>query len=59
MAISDKFLNPPQHIPTPTPAPNRGGPVACIGGPVACIERAGHQQWAGSGAAAIGNHRKF
>ena len=22
-------------MPTPTPAPNRGGPVVCIGGPVA------------------------
>ena len=34
-----KFLNPPQHIPTPTLAPNRGGPVAYIGGPVARIPR--------------------
>ena len=24
-------------IPTPTPAPDRGGPVACLGGPVACL----------------------
>ena len=25
----------PLNIPTPTPAPDRGGPVACLGGPVA------------------------
>ena len=25
----------PVNIPTPTPAPDRGGPVACQGGPVA------------------------
>ena len=44
MAISVNFLNlwdfqnimvPPQHIPTPTPAPDRAGPVTCLGGPVA------------------------
>ena len=29
----------PLKIPTPTPAPNRGGPVACLGGPVACFGR--------------------
>ena len=27
----------PLNIPTPTPAPDRGGPVACLGGPVACL----------------------
>ena len=26
----------PVNLPTPTPAPDRGGPVACRGGPVAC-----------------------
>ena len=25
------------NIPTPTPASDRGGPVACLGGPVACL----------------------
>ena len=25
------------NIPTPTPAPDHGGPVACPGGPVACL----------------------
>ena len=25
----------PLKIPTPTPAPDQGGPVACLGGPVA------------------------
>ena len=24
------------NIPTPTPAPNRGGPVACLGGRIYC-----------------------
>ena len=33
MAFSVNLLNPPLNIPTPTSAPNRGGPVACIGGP--------------------------
>ena len=28
----------PLKIPTPTPARDRGGPVACLGGPVACLE---------------------
>ena len=28
MAFSVELLNPPINIPTPTPAPNRGGPVA-------------------------------
>ena len=30
----------PLNIPTLTPAPDRGGPVACLGGPVAV-----HEQW--------------
>ena len=34
MAFSVKFFNPPISIPTPTPAPNRGGPVAFFGGQV-------------------------
>ena len=25
---------PPLNIPAPTPAPDQGGPVACLGGPV-------------------------
>ena len=25
------------NIPTPNPAPDRGGPAACLGGPVACL----------------------
>ena len=36
MAFSVKFLNLwdlPLNIPTPTPAPCLGGPVACLGGP--------------------------
>ena len=28
---------PLSHIPIPTPAPVRGGPVACLGGPVAQV----------------------
>ena len=45
MAFSVEFLNlwdfqetlwyPCNNIPTPTPAPKRGGPVACLSGPVA------------------------
>ena len=31
----------PLNIPTPTPAPDRGGPVACLGGPVACLSQDG------------------
>ena len=27
----------PLKIPTPTPAPDRGGVVACLSGPVACL----------------------
>ncbi len=27
----------PLKLPTPTPAPDRGGPVACLGGPVPCL----------------------
>ena len=27
----------PLNILTPAPAPDRGGPVACLGGPVACL----------------------
>ena len=34
MAFSVKFLNPPLNIPTSTPAPDWGGPVACLGGPL-------------------------
>ena len=26
----------PLNIPTPTPAPDGGGPVACLSGPAAC-----------------------
>ena len=45
MAFSANFLNLwdlqetlwyPLNISTPTLAPDRGGPVACLGGPVAC-----------------------
>ena len=39
MAFSVNFLN-PLNKPTPTPAPDRGGPVPCIGGPVAFVFRA-------------------
>ena len=28
-------------VPTSTPAPDRGGPVACIGGPIACMKSHG------------------
>ena len=28
----------PSKVPSPTPAPDRGGPVACLGGPVACLQ---------------------
>ena len=38
MAFSVSFLNPPLNIPTPTPAPYLGGPVACLAGPVACLD---------------------
>ena len=27
----------PLNMPTPTPAPDQGGPVTCLGGPVACL----------------------
>ena len=33
MAFSANFLSPPLNIPTPTPAPCLGGPVACLNGP--------------------------
>ena len=29
----------PLKIPTPTSAPDRGGPVACLGGPVTCLTK--------------------
>ena len=35
MAFPVKFESLGINIPTPTPAPNWGGPVACLGGPVA------------------------
>ena len=43
--LSVKFLN-PLNIPTPTPAPNRGGPVACVGGPVAWFHKRAARYWA-------------
>ena len=27
----------PLNIPTPTPAPDQGGPVACLSGPATCL----------------------
>ena len=32
---SSKGIPAPLNMPTPTPAPDRGGPVACLSGPVA------------------------
>ena len=40
----------PRNIPTPTPAPDRGGPVDCLGCPVASFDLArfsvGSEKWA-------------
>ena len=41
--ISSKGSPATLNIPTPTPAPDRGGPVACLGGPIASKARLGLQ----------------